>query len=275
MQNNNYFFNHTKITLDEILENYYDLSFGFYDLEKPQELKIRELSKTVKNEVFEKDGKFYSLFDKIGKVKQEIYDLEDEVKKDDKNFDIDEGLSVQISDLYDYAMQEISKLMFIYGVKYGRNMEKCLNDFTVNSHQKETTNSRFEYSVDYSQNGYFDEEKDKDDKLDNLIREALNLNEDEEDGDRKIELDPEKMKKFSVIKQKLHHIAVENSTLMTVKMPPNSSKVIIELESETLDFDTEELKNKFIDVLKCSKSVSFDVKSNGKIEVTVEVDVAK
>ena len=83
------------------------------------------------------------------------------------------------------------------------------------------------------------------------------------------------MKKFSAIKQKLHHIAVENSTLMKIKMLPNSTKMIIELESETLDFDTQELKKEFIDVLKCSKSVSFDVKSNGKIEVTVEVDIAK
>ncbi len=273
MEDNIYFLNHAKKSLEEIFKNYYDLIFGVYNLKEWQELKIRELSKAVKNEVFEKEGKFYSLFDKIHKVKREIYDLEDEVKKDDNNFDVDEGLAVQIVDLYDDAMQEISKQMFMYGVKYGQNMEKCLDEFTVNSPKKETTNSRFEYSVDYSENGYFDEAKD--DKLDNLIREALNLNEDEEDGDRKIELDPEKMKKFSVIKQKLHHIAVENSTLMRVKMLPDSTKMIIELESETLDFDTEELKNKFIDVLKCSKSVSFDVKSNGKIEVTVEVDVSK
>lgn len=74
---------------------------------------------------------------------------------------------------------------------------------------------------------------------------------------------------------KLHHIAVENSTAMTVKMLPNSSQMIIELESKTLDFDTEELKNKFIDILKDSKSVCFEAKLNGKICFTVEVDVAK
>ncbi len=127
-----------------------------------------------------------------------------------------------------------------------------------------------EYSVDYSEDGYFDEAKD--DKLDGLITDALKLS---EDDNKKIEIDPEKMKKFSAIKQKLHHIAVENSTLMRVKMLPNSTKMMVELESETLDFDTEELKNKFIDVLKDSKSVSFEAKLNGKIEVTVEVDVSK
>ena len=47
------------------------------------------------------------------------------------------------------------------------------------------------------------------------------------------------------------------------------------IESETLDFDTEELKNKFIDILKDSKSVCFEAKLNGKIGLTVEVDIAK
>lgn len=271
MEDKNYYFNDVKGDLEKAFESYYNLTFGFYDLEKVQEFKIKELSKVVKNEVFEKGGKFYELFKKIGKVEKEIYDLEYEVKKDDKNFNIDEGLSYQISDLYDNAIQEISKLMFMYGVKYGNNMEKYLNEFSINP-QKEETNSKLEYSVDYSENGYFDEEKDKDDELDNLITDALKLS---ESDNKSIKIDHEKLKEFSVIKQKLNHIAVENSTLMKVKMLPNSSKMIVELESETLDFDTPELKKEFIDILKDSKSVSFDAKLNGKIEFTVEVDIAK
>ena len=271
MENKDYYFNDVKGDLKAAFEAYYDLIFGSYDLEKPQDLKIRELSKVVKNEVFEKGGKFYNLFKKIGKVEDEIYDLEDEVKKNDDSFGINEGLSVQIRDLYDNAIREISKLMFMYGVRYGKNLEKCLNEFTIN-HQKEKINSKFEYSVDYSQNSYFDEEKEKDDTLDNLIREALKLS---ENNDKKIEIDQEKIKKFCTLKQKLNYIAVENSTIMTIKMLPNSTKIIIELESETLDFDTEQLKNKFIDVLKYSKFVCFETRLNGKLLLTVEVDVCK
>lgn len=126
MENKDYFLNHVKKELEEAFGLYYDLTFGFYDLEKPQELKIRELSKVVKSEVYEKGGKFYKLFEKIGKVEDEIYALEDEVKKDDKSFDIDEGLSVQIRDLYDDAIKGISKLMFMYGVQYGKNLERCI-----------------------------------------------------------------------------------------------------------------------------------------------------
>ena len=142
MENKDYYFNDVKGDLKAAFEAYYDLIFGSYDLEKPQDLKIRELSKVVKNEVFEKGGKFYNLFKKIGKVEDEIYNLEDEVKKNDDSFDINEGLSVQIRDLYDNAIREISKLMFMYGVRYGKNLEKCLNEFTIN-HQKEKINSKY------------------------------------------------------------------------------------------------------------------------------------
>ena len=136
MENSDYFLNDVKKDLEKAFESYYDLIFGFYDLEKPQELKIRELSKIVKNEVFEKGGKFYKLFNKIGKVEDEIYALEDEAKKDDKNFDIEEGLSVQIRDLYDDAIKGISKLMFMYGVKYGENLERYLNEFELSNEEK-------------------------------------------------------------------------------------------------------------------------------------------
>lgn len=142
MENKDYLLNHVKKELEEAFELYYDLTFGFYDLEKPQELKVRELSKVIKGEVCQKGGKFYKLFEKIGKVEDEIYALEDEAKKYDESFDIDEGLSVQIRDLYDDAIKQISKLMFTYGVKYGNNLERCLRDIP-NNFCKEVINGRY------------------------------------------------------------------------------------------------------------------------------------
>lgn len=127
MKNKDYFFNHVKEELEEAFELYYDLTFGFYKLEKPQ-----ELSKVIKNEVYAKGGKFCELFEEIGKVKDEIYTLEDEINTNDETFNINEGLSVQISNLYDDAIREISKLMFMYGVKYGKNLEICLDDISNN-----------------------------------------------------------------------------------------------------------------------------------------------
>lgn len=136
----------------------------------------------------------------------------------------------------------------------------------------EDNNLRLEYYLDFSQNGYFNEEKDKDNNLDDLIREAIKSS---ENRNYNIQIDFKKIKNFLYIKQRLIYIAKENSTLMKIKMPSSSPTIIIELESETLDFDTDELKNMFIDILKTSKFVCFEARKNGKIGLTVEIDVRK
>ena len=48
MEDKNYYFNDVKGDLEKAFESYYNLTFGFYDLEKVQEFKIKELSKVVK-----------------------------------------------------------------------------------------------------------------------------------------------------------------------------------------------------------------------------------
>lgn len=58
-------------------------------------------------------------------------------------------------------------------------------------------------------------------------------------------------------------------------MLSNSPKIIIELESETLDFDTDELKNTFKDIVNISKCVCFEVRKNGKLLLTVEMNLSK
>lgn len=132
MKDNNYFLNDVKGDLEKAFESYYDLTFGFYNLNAPQEKKIRNLSKLVKNEFSEKGGKLYEIFEKIWEIKRDIYDLEYEVKKDNKDFDVDNGMAVRICDLYDDVMRELGKLMFMYGMGYGRNLEHYLSEFTLN-----------------------------------------------------------------------------------------------------------------------------------------------
>ena len=271
MENKNYFFNDVKIDLNTAFEAYYDLVFGFYDLKQYQKLKIRELSKVVKSEVFEKGGKFYNLFQEIGKVEDDISKFEEEMNKNNDEFNIDESLSIQIRHLYFDAIKEISKLMFMYGVRYGKNFEKYLDNIT-NDFQKEEIKTRFEYTLDFSQNGYFNEEKDKDDNLDNLIKEALKESENQTEN---LQIDSNRIKQFSILKQKLYYIAVENSTLMKIKMLPNSPRIIVELESETLDFDTNNLKSTFKEIIDMSKCVCFEARTNGKIGLIIEFDISQ
>ena len=40
------------------------------------------------------------------------------MKKDNKNFDVENGMALRICNLYDNIMKEISKLMFQYGVNH-------------------------------------------------------------------------------------------------------------------------------------------------------------
>ena len=126
---NNYYFNHVKSCLTDAFDLYYDLTFGFYNLESHQEKKVLDLSKVVKNEVYQKGGKFYDFFLKIGELEKLIYEFENEVNENSKNFDIDKSIAVQISDYYACAMRGISEIMFMYGVTYGKNLERYLNDF--------------------------------------------------------------------------------------------------------------------------------------------------
>ncbi len=132
MEDKDYFLNDVKGDLEKAFEGYYDLTFGFYNLNAPQEKKIRNLSKLVKNEFSEKGRKLYEIFEKIWEIKEDIYDLEYEVKKDNKDFDVDNGMAVRICDLYDDVMRELGKLMFMYGIGYGKNLEHCLSEFTPN-----------------------------------------------------------------------------------------------------------------------------------------------
>lgn len=136
MENNNNFFNDVKGDLEKAFESYYDLTFGVYKLDELQEKKIRNLSKVVKNEVDNEGGKLYEIFQKIWEIKEDIYDLEYEIKKDDEDFDVDNGMAVRICELYDDVMREISKLMFMYGVNYGRNLENYLSEFTLDNEEK-------------------------------------------------------------------------------------------------------------------------------------------
>lgn len=89
-----------------------------------------------------------------------------------------------------------------------------------------------------------------------------------------MKLDDKKVNEFFVVRECLRCIAIENFALMRIKTYPNSTRIRIELESETLDFDANNL-NMFIDVLKISKFVCFETRLNGKLALIAELTVFK
>lgn len=52
------------------------------------------------------------------------------MKRDDKNFNPDQGMAEEIKTLFYDAIEEIGEWMFTYGVAYGRNLEDYLNNFS-------------------------------------------------------------------------------------------------------------------------------------------------
>ncbi len=114
---------HENNDLHEVFDKYYSLMFGFYNLDEVKEPETLALSKQIKNEVFDKNGKFFSLFEKIGNVERKLADLEYNFRKNEKNFNVDNGLVNDIKDLYDDAIRNISEQMFMYGVEYGNSLK--------------------------------------------------------------------------------------------------------------------------------------------------------
>lgn len=134
----------------------------------------------------------------------------------------------------------------------------------------ENVNPKFEYIFDFLENDYWDNEKDN--AFDNLLKEALKSR-----GQyyKAMKLDDKKVNEFFVVRECLRCIAIENFALMRIKTYPNSTRIRIELESETLDFDANDLKNMFINVLRISKFVCFETRLNGKLALIAEITVFK
>ena len=80
-----------------------------------------------------------------------------------------------------------------------------------------------------------------------------------------------KIIKFLIIKEYIRCIALENSAIMKIKKL-SSSTILVELESKTLDFNLEVLKNFFIKIIEFSTLVTVKNESDGKVDITVEID---
>ncbi len=129
----------------------------------------------------------------------------------------------------------------------------------------------FKYSYDLS-NGYDIEEKERDNKFDSFLREAMKKR---ERFYKPTTLDPDKVENFISARLDLSCIATENMALMRVSMNPKNTRVCVEIESNKIDIDRESPKECFINVLKVAKFVTIKPNNNGKLVMTSEFDLAR
>lgn len=128
----------------------------------------------------------------------------------------------------------------------------------------------FEYNLNFSKNGCFDKEKNKDNAFDNFLKKILKSN---NKHYKPMVVDYQKIEDFYIIIKYLKCIAVENCAIMKIKMVPDDYRICIELESETLDFDSDKLKSIFAEILRLTTSVCFESHLNGKIYLIVETTI--
>ena len=132
------------------------------------------------------------------------------------------------------------------------------------------SNPTFQYGFDFSQGMSY--EIDKNDRLDELIKEAIK---EEQESPRTRIIDPIKKENLFKVRAYLYHIAKENQAKVTVKHGENMSRICVEIECEVIDFDTDVLKSCFAHVLRLSKFVSIETRTNGKSAIIAEVDIFK
>ena len=109
--------------LNKVADNFYSFAHGFFDLSKigyPE----KYLENAVPDEYNRNDGILKKTFEKIYKLEDKLQAIEEEARKTEEDFNSDESMVIEIKSLYQDMMQDFSKKMFMYGVKFGTRLSK-------------------------------------------------------------------------------------------------------------------------------------------------------
>ena len=108
--------------LEKIADCFYSFVHGFWDLDKigyPE----KHLENIVPDE-YKKDGVLKKHFDIIYKLEDKLQDIEEQARKDEEGFNIDESMVTEIRNEYHDLIDDFSKKMFMYGMKFGIKLTK-------------------------------------------------------------------------------------------------------------------------------------------------------
>ena len=122
MENNDNFDEYVEAELDKVEDCFYSFVHGFWDLDK-----IRCPEKYLKDIVhdeYNKNGILKKRFDIIYRLEDKLQSIEEQVHKDEKEFNIDESMVTEIRKEYHDLIDDVSKKMFMYGMKFGFKLDK-------------------------------------------------------------------------------------------------------------------------------------------------------
>lgn len=109
--------------LNEIADCFYSFAHGFWDLDKvgyPE----RYLKDIVSDEYNTEGGTLKKHFDIIYKLEDKLEKIEENSRKNEENFNPDESMISELRAEYQDLIQEFSKKMFLYGVKFGTRLSR-------------------------------------------------------------------------------------------------------------------------------------------------------
>lgn len=104
--------------LDKIADCFYQFTLGFYDISKtgyPEEY----LKDFILEEFNQEVGILKKHFDHIYKLEDNLQEFDEQIRKDDKDFNPGESMITKLKAEYQNLIKEFSKKMFLYGVKFG------------------------------------------------------------------------------------------------------------------------------------------------------------
>jgi len=109
--------------LDEIADCFYNFAHGFYDLDEigyPE----KHLENIVSDEYNREGGILKKHFDIIYKLEGRLQNFEKHICKNKRYFNPDESMVGKLRAEYQDLIQEFSKKMFLYGVKFGTRLNR-------------------------------------------------------------------------------------------------------------------------------------------------------
>lgn len=122
MKNDDNFDKYVDAELDKVADCFYSFVHGFWDLDKI-EYPEKHLESVVSDE-YNKDGILKKHFDVIYKLEDKLQDIEEQARKDEEGFNIDESIVTEIRNEYHDLIDDVSKKMFMYGMKFGIKLAK-------------------------------------------------------------------------------------------------------------------------------------------------------
>ncbi len=109
--------------LDKIADCFYQFTLGFYDISKtgyPE----KYLEDSIADEFKQEGGILKKYFDHIYKLEDNLQEFEEQIRKDNKDFNPNESIVNKLKIEYQDLIREFSKKIFLYGVKFGTRLQR-------------------------------------------------------------------------------------------------------------------------------------------------------